>query len=243
MRTKFFTGVALVALVGTTAVLWAPWASSAPAPVGLRNDVRAGARPGALRGGDRQPLLPAPGGQDARLHRDEGREEPDRQGHGHGPDEGHPRHHDHGRARRGPPPRGPAGEDVRLLRAGRSGHRLVPGRGHDRVRAQRAHGHVRLVRGRGRRSPAGDHHGRQPADPRCLPAGVLRRTGGGHRVGRRDHRFVEGPLREGAARPHDAGVHTDRARRLRREGLRPGDRDRERARAHGRRTRSRSSSA
>ena len=48
----------------------------------------------------------------------------------------------------------------------------------------------------------------------------------------KNHRFVEGSLREGAARPQDAGVHTDRARRLRREGLRPGDRHRERARAH-----------
>jgi membrane protein implicated in regulation of membrane protease activity len=32
MKTKFFTGVALAALVGTTAVLWAPWASSVATP-------------------------------------------------------------------------------------------------------------------------------------------------------------------------------------------------------------------
>jgi hypothetical protein len=37
------------------------------------------------------------------------------------------------------------------------------------------------------------HHGGQPADPRRLPAGVLRRRGGGHRVGRGDRGFVEGP--------------------------------------------------
>src|SRR5262249_42349507 len=41
------------------------------------------------------------------------------------------------------------------------------------------------------------------------------------------------PVREGAQRPHDAREHAARARRLRREDLRTGNRDRERAVAHG----------
>jgi hypothetical protein len=56
---------------------------------------------------------------------------------------------------------------------------------------------------------------------------------GGHRMGRGDRGFVEGPLRERAQRPHDAGGHADRGRRVRREDLRSGDRHRERAVSHG----------
>ena len=46
-------------------------------------------------------------------------------------------------------------------------------------------------------------------------------------------RFVEGPLRERAQRPHDARGHADRGRRVRREDLRSGDRHRQRAVSHG----------
>ena len=63
MRTKFFTGVALVALVATTAVLWAPWASSAPAPSACGTRYAPALDPAHFVAGVDNPYFPLPVGR------------------------------------------------------------------------------------------------------------------------------------------------------------------------------------
>jgi hypothetical protein len=63
MRTKFFTGVALVALVGTTAVLWAPWASSAAAPSACGTSYAPMLNPAHFVTGVDNPYFPLPVGR------------------------------------------------------------------------------------------------------------------------------------------------------------------------------------
>ena len=63
MRTKFFTGVALVALVGTTAVLWAPWASSAAPPSACGTSYAPTLDPAHFVTGVDNPYFPLPVGR------------------------------------------------------------------------------------------------------------------------------------------------------------------------------------
>ncbi len=66
----------------------------------------------------------------------------------------------------------PPREDDRLVRAGRTRQRLLPGRGHEGLPPERSGRHVGFVGGRRERGRRRDHHGGRPASPRRVPAGV-----------------------------------------------------------------------
>ena len=106
MRTKFFTGVALVALVATTAVLWASWASSAAAPSACGTSYAPVLDPANFVSVIDNPYFPLPVGRKLVYTGVKDGQSQIGHRHGHGSDEGHPGHHDHGRARRRHPRRG-----------------------------------------------------------------------------------------------------------------------------------------
>ncbi len=142
-------------------------------------------RSSELRLGDRQPLLAVEARHGLPLQGRARNDPPVRRRDRDPSNQADPRHPEHRRPGYGLPARKPGRADLRLLRPGQAGQRLVHGRTVTGEAARPHGGGKRLVAVGRQGGPARNHHAGQPAAGRQVPPGVLPARPGPGRGARR----------------------------------------------------------